>query len=690
MCRYHFTGYLLLSGLSIFQGTQVCAQNIFSDGTTTISEILEENISSRDEESDPTALADELYHFLDHPINLNTASDEELRKLLVLTEFQIFALRDYINENGQLLSVYELQLVYGFDRQLINRLVPFICISQKETSGTGNSKSKRYINQTLVFQAGFEGEKKTGFIPDSTGTTPFMGTNRSMQLRYQAELGRFNFGFTLDQDAGETFTSDNKRFSPDFYSVFLDYTGQKFIKKILVGDFKVSFGQGLVLGGYGTRKGSQVLISPGTSGIKKYHSCSEADFFRGTACSLNWKNLNLFLFTSSVKTDASLHEMPSDSTLQPYFNSLDATGLHRTPAELEKKDAVVCTSLGGHLEILLNKAVWGITYLNEAFSHEWVRNITAYTTEMFPAKKRLQNLAGDFKISLGKISAFGEIASDCKVRMAVSGGILAELHPLVRLSMVYRNYQPEYLGMRSSGFGEGQGTKNERGYYLGLQFYPWKYLQVELYSDHYRFPFLRYNSTNPFSGSDYLLNLTFFPSREFTVTMRFRHEITQTRATESTPVIDLMQNAIKSGYRLDFNYELNRNFRFRSRLEFSRYNTAEEKLQVGYYSGHDIGFISSSHRYNIWMRYAIYDIPGWESRIYAYENNVQYSFSIPAFNGRGTRFILMAKTEIIPGFELTARYALSQFPGIKKWGNGNDQLKDIKDSLLTLQLKIRI
>jgi hypothetical protein len=689
MCRRIPFNLLILTLIYFLARGKSLAQNISGDGSVIIAEIIEEALASNDEGSDPGNIADEMNYFLGHPINLNAASAEELRQLHFLTEFQIYSLLNYILSEGEMLSVYELQLVYGFDRALISRLIPFITLAPKKGYKGSSSQLNNHFGQTLIIRTGFDGNRKSGFLPDTSGKTAFEGANRAIQVRYEANISRFISGFTIDQDAGEFFLSKGKRFYPDFISSHLEYRGIGLVKKIIIGDYKVSYGQGLIFGGYGARKGSQVLVSPEATGLKKYNSAGENDFFRGAATSLEWGRFKLDIFASHTKTDAGLHYLSIDSS-RKYFSSPDASGLHRSAAEIEKKDALITNSFGGHAQFGKGNIAFGLTYLNQQFNEQWNRNSTSYTGEIFQAGTHMYNFGSDFKASLGRISTFGEVAADTKTRIAVFGGILSELHPLVRLSLVYRNYQPNYLGLKSSGFGESQDTKNEKGFYLGLQFYPWKYLKADLYADHYSFPFLRYNSTNPYSGNDYLLNLTFYPNREFIINMRFRYEKNQSRSTEKIIGIQHMETIQKGAFRLEMNYQVNKNVKLKSRIEFSYFQEAKKNMSNGFYSGHDLNLQTISQKHKLWFRYAIFDIPLWDNRIYAYENDVQYSFSVPAFISTGSRFIIMSKSDIFPFLELSVRYSVSGFRGTRTWGTGNDEVSSGKDSYWTLQLRLKI
>jgi hypothetical protein len=86
----------------------------------------------------------------------------------------------------------------------------------------------------------------------------------------------------------------------------------------------------------------------------------------------------------------------------------------------------------------------------------------------------------------------------------------------------------------------------------------------------------------------------------------------------------------------------------------------------------------------------MFDIPGWENRIYAYENDFLYSFSVPAFSSVGTRFIIMGRSELYPGIELSIRYAVSEFSGIRTWGNGEDKVNSSKDPYFSFQIRVKL
>ena len=73
----------------------------------------------------------------------------------------------------------------------------------------------------------------------------------------------------------------------------------KWLKSLAIGDYKISFGQGLVISN-DFSPGRSALVSQTerrTNGFRRHFSTNENDFFRGAAATVNWKNLS----TSSIR-----------------------------------------------------------------------------------------------------------------------------------------------------------------------------------------------------------------------------------------------------------------------------------------------------------------------------------------------------------------------------------------------------
>ena len=87
------------------------------------------------------------------------------------------------------------------------------------------------------------------------------------------------------------------------------------------------------------------------------------------------------------------------------------------------------------------------------------------------------------------------------------------------------------------------------------------------------------------------------------------------------------------------------------------------------------------------LRFAIFDTEGFNSRIYAYENDVLYSYSVPAYQGRGLRCYLNGRYTISRGLDIWLRYALLSYTDQQTIGTGLDKIEGNKRSDIKLQVR---
>ena len=73
-------------------------------------------------------------------------------------------------------------------------------------------------------------------------------------------------------------------------------------------------------------------------------------------------------------------------------------------------------------------------------------------------------------------------------------------------------------------------------------------------------------------------------------------------------------------------------------------------------------------------RYAIFDTDDFNSRIYAYENDLLNSFSVPAYFFRGSRVYLNLRYRGIRNLTLEARIAQTYLSNRDVFGSANDQI----------------
>ncbi|MFT5780427.1 MAG: hypothetical protein ACI837_003389, partial [Crocinitomicaceae bacterium] len=111
----------------------ICASNAFGQDKNEVIQQRIEFISEQleDEDIDLTNLTEILNFNFDHPLNLNTATFEQMQELYLLTDVQINDLILHREAFGKLISIYELQVLKYWDMNTIFQVLPFIKVDDK-------------------------------------------------------------------------------------------------------------------------------------------------------------------------------------------------------------------------------------------------------------------------------------------------------------------------------------------------------------------------------------------------------------------------------------------------------------------------------------------------------------------------------------------------------------------------------
>ena len=83
----------------------------------------------------------------------------------------------------------------------------------------------------------------------------------------------------------------------------------------------------------------------------------------------------------------------------------------------------------------------------------------------------------------------------------------------------------------------------------------------------------------------------------------------------------------------------------------------------------------------------MFDISDYDARLYAYESDLMYEYSVPLFNGRGVRSYLICRYEISSRLSFAVKYALSYYPEQESVGSGYDAIAGNKKQEVKVQLR---
>ncbi len=674
---------ILVIGLLLIPSNPSNAQEYYSTRSVVVEDLIEKIARSTDEELDYHTLFQNIYYYLENPLNLNTASREELEKMHLLTDFQITSLQQYIGENGPILSIYELPLVYGFNESSARTIKPLVSF---EPPVRDMKSGQRKSSHQLLMRVSSVLEEQKGYsdISDSAlaakPNSRYMGNRLRIMTKYRYRWGdKLLIGYNGDKDPGEPFFSGENKKGFDFNSAYLQVNDVWKFKNILVGDYQVKSGQGLNLWtGLAFGKSPDIVnIRKKGNVLNPYGSVGENRFFRGVSATMELGNFDVTGFFSHKKIDANLIE--DTLTAERIFSSFQSSGYHRTPGEFEDKDAVRETVTGGNIKWNLDRMRIGASLVHYFFDSEYLKNSSETSIPGFKGQSNT-NIGMDYAVGLKRVSIFGEFSysvnsadSNFTNRWAMLNGASFQLHPQVSVSVLHRYLGAGFNALYGNAFRENSVNSNENGIYMGLEVLPIPDWKFTAYLDAYRFPFLAEGIANRSSGYDYHLQAEYVKRDRLTAYLRYRFK-TKPQNVNSTGTINSSAVTPRgSQLRFHISYKVADDLTFQNRLELSFYEKTTR--ESGWLAYHDILYKPSSFPLAFSFRYAMFDTKSYNSRIYTYEHDVLYAFSIPSWYGRGIRTYLNTRLKLGRHIDLWFKYALSWYPERETISSGLNEIQ---------------
>ncbi|MDY0101849.1 MAG: hypothetical protein RBS07_02865 [Lentimicrobium sp.] len=692
---FHFT--IMVAGTGVFAQEPVNPENV---NTGNLEEKIEALSGDADADIDFSELVDELLQYIDRPINLNKASERELRQLQ-LNDLQINNLTNYLQKYGELTSIFELGLVEGFDSTLSTALSPFITFQLEPPGAKINLKNlSNYGRHQIITRYQRVLQEQEGFSPISDSalavkpSSRYLGGPERLYVRYGYSFyNKIRFGVTMEKDPGEVFFNgpDSLKKGFDFYSAHFFYNGNKFVKHIAIGDYHLAFGQGLTMYSslaFGKSAGA-ITNRRIAQQVKPNTGVNENLFMRGAAATITpLKNTDLTLFYSDKKVDASIDGSDSLNAESLFISSLQETGYHRTPGELAKKNAIGQKVYGGNIQTRVKMFRLGATAYHTKLEVDLERDESLYNQFDFRGRE-LTNYGFDFAAILRSLTFFGEASGSDNGGKAMLLGATATPDPRFAFSAIYRNYGKDYQSFFSNAFAEGSRNANEKGLYLGFFAQIHRRWSLSAYADHFRFSWLRYRVDAPSRGSEYLTQLTWGPNRRTEIQLRYRYQQKQINPSGGSGYTDYPDPETRQNARIHLSFKPTDAITLKSRIETTWWSMSGFDTKTGFLIYQDFIYNPVEKPWSLNARYALFDTDSYNERLYAYESDVLYAFSIPSYYYKGNRFYLMGKYSFGRRVDVWLRYAITQYANKTVIGSGLDEIDGNTKSEIKVQLRIK-
>ena len=652
-----------------------------------------ENITENNEdaETEDDSYLQEMIQFQKNPININTADGSFLKELKVLSAIQVDNLLSYRQLFGKLVSIYELQAIPGWDVQTIRKIRPYVTVGSDVDVIADIGTRLRKGEHSVLVRVSQVLERSKGYLLDSSTAKNFYpGSPQRLVLRYKyVYKNLLQYGIIGEKDPGEQFFKGGQKNGFDFYSAHIFLRNLGIIKSLALGDYTVNMGQGLTQWqSLAFKKGPDIIATKRQSAVlRPYNSAGEINFHRGVGITIGKKNWEATIFGSYRKLDANF--IPADTlTSEDIISSLQTSGYHRTQSELDDKHIQQQIAFGGNFACQFNKLHLGINAIQYQFRYPLVKDAQPYNKYALSGKS-FGNYSMDYSYTFRNMHIFGELATTGKQGLAFVNGLMISVSSNVDMSFLYRNISREYQSLYTNAFTESTYPTNEKGLFSGISIRPAQGWQVDAYVDIYKFPWLKFGVNAPSTGSDYFIQLTYRPNRQLEIYSRYKRESKGLNLTGSDFVLYPVLNPPRQNWRTQFSYKLNQQFTVRSRAEMVWFSKRGPDPGQGFLIYADVIYKPMLKPFAANIRLQYFQTDDYNSRLYAYENDVLYSFSIPVFYEKGYRYYLNVNYDLTRKLTLWARIAQTLNPDRTVIGSGLDEIQGNHKTEVKLQMIYR-
>ena len=647
------------------------------------------------EEMNETAIEkmyEELLQLESNPMNLNKVTREQLERFPLLSLEEIASITSFLEKNRPLYTVFELRNVPYLDIQTVERILPFFYadvtelrepdVKAAEMLQRGKHELQLRLDKTLTPRAGYGAFSDS--ILERYPNRKYRGEDFYHSLRYAFRYrDKIEMGFTAEKDAGEPFFRNDYPKGYDHYGMHLIVRDAGILRTLALGDYRLSFGQGLVLNNdfMVSKAWSADNIARRTLQPKRHFSTAESGFFRGAAALIGIGNISVTTFYSNRKIDTNLSD-------DGQITSFKTDGLHRTPLELEKKKNSREQVAGGNINYRKNRFQVGVSALYHWYNRMYAPTQREYNLYYLRDSANL-NAGIDYSWQLPGLLLAGETAISKNGAAATINMVQYRPSPGLSFTLLHRHYPISYNALHAEAFSEGSSIRNERGLFLGTLFSPFARFTVNSYIDFVHYPWLKFGVDTPSKALDYYLLGTYTFTRNTQAELRYKYKQKEKNMRypdeQSTSVLPYATRK----FRVRFSHTMQNGWSFRTTGDMAHYKEKPFDAEKGYMLSQNIGYRGRKN-FATDAFLAFFDAASYSARLYSYERNLLSTFYMPSFYGQGIRLALSVKYDINPSLTASFKTGHTHYLNRDTIGSGTEQIdgKSRTDLYLYLRWKI--
>jgi len=224
------------------------------------------------------------------------------------------------------------------------------------------------------------------------------------------------------------------------------------------------------------------------------------------------------------------------------------------------------------------------------------------------------------------------------------------------VNFLYRNYSPGFISFHGKGPGISTATGNETGILGNFSLEIAKHLFITAGCDISNSPWLKYRTSFPSMAKRYEVKLKYLPNDKYSFDFTYYSRFSMSDISREQGIASVCENMARS-VRGIARLNLSENISFTTRIDAK---FAEPAGTTGMLLLQDLKYSFREVPLTLWFRYCIFRTDDWNSRLYTYENDLLYSFSIPALSGTGNRSYIMLKWDLKDFAEVRFKYGMTE------------------------------
>jgi hypothetical protein len=596
-------------------------------------------ISADDLQEEELVRLEELSEEASIRIFVNRATPAEFLSLHGMVHDLAEAICNFRDSFGAFASVYELLSVPGMEKQYLRSMAGNLSLAPPPA---------RSIEHTLSLRSVVKQE-----IPSATPTrsqTP-EGSPYKVLIRYRAEHRHWIWGFKAEKDAGEPFGMPHRPAGFDFYSGWLGYRGNGFVRQALLGDYRISMGHGLLCNqSFSSGSDGASLYQPHRIKILKPHTSSdEYHFFRGGAFRMQHKALSLTLFGSAKPIDGNIIRLDSVTGKTIAVSTIQKSGMHATLAELEDRHALKEYAAGLSAGFRHRHLVSAINLLH-----------IRYDAEISPSDRFADRLKfrGNMLTGVSIESGWYSRKIGMATEVAFAEGfpawnLVLVIKPNDKIAMWLspRSYAQGYYTPYASSISRGTFPSGEKGLNFVTIYTPEYGTRITARTDIYHITGTTGAPVTGRAGRTFLLEY-FSMKNSVSWLARLNGEtqdesIAEMAWTQGSIVKEVQKVIISARGEVTFVVSEGLRFKTRADYRFRNYLHPAEGWQL--YAEADYRVVK--RRFRVVLRHGLFNIDHYDLRVYVREPDALWAYSLAILYGKGTRTALLIQYKIRNRFQ---------------------------------------